>query len=223
VAAIAHEHVVQGDAAPVAEHLDVEQPVVGEGQTLVKAARGAQRRADHRRRRQHLVGRVEPQLEPAAAHLRSVGDLREAADHVAVLGLEHLGVMRAAGGFGVGVERGDLAGELVGQHHVVAVQPRDQLAAADGQRPVQGERLALVALAADHAHTLRVALCEGLRERRRGVGRTVVGDDQLEVGEALGEHALDCLGQKALLVVGGHDHAHAGAVEHACIMPMRSG
>ena len=77
-----------------------------------------------------------------------------------LVGLEHLGVVRAAGGVRVGVERGDLARELLGQHHVVAVQPRDQLAAANGERPVQGKRLALVVLAAEHPDALGLALGE---------------------------------------------------------------
>ena len=58
------------------------------------------------------------------------------------------------------VENGDLALELPRQHHVVPVQPGDELAAHDLERPVERERLAAVVRGDKHPDAARIALGE---------------------------------------------------------------
>ena len=63
----------------------------------------------------------------------------------------------------------------------------------------------------DRPEQVRVAVGILLDDQRRGIGRGIVGDDDLH-GEVrlLGDKAVEGLADVGLVVVGGRHHAHLG-------------
>jgi hypothetical protein len=138
----------------------------------------------------------------------------------AALGVDHLGVAVDHAGVGIGVEHGHLAGQPVGQHQVVVGQVGDQLAAGLVQAAVP---------VADHAQIGLVAQVADARvgepghHLRRLVGRGVVADQQLEVGERLAQAARDRLAQVAGAVARGQRDRDPGRAHAAASVSKRFG
>src|SRR6185295_11545309 len=104
----------------------------------------------------------------------------------------------------VRVEKRHLAFEVARQPGVVGVEERDVTAARDPQPRVACGGGAGMRFAAVND------LLEVWRQRRfelGGVRRAVVDDDQLEIGERLGEDGTDGLGDERRSFVGGNNYA----------------
>jgi hypothetical protein len=99
----------------------------------------------------------------------------------------------------------DLPGEALGQRHVVGIHARDVLAAALGKPAVQGLRDADVGRVLEDADT-RIAPRVLVQDLEAPVGRSVIDDDELEIGEALFEHAVDRFVQERHGIQHRHQH-----------------
>ena len=146
------------------------------------------------------------------------------AEHAGVV-REHLAplvdvVDRGVAQHGVGrrVERLHRGGEKVWSDPVVVGQPFEQLAArlVEGAREVaRGPKVALVAQVANP----RIAGGEIACDRFRTIGRGIVADDQLEVGEALRQRRADRVLKEVLPVVDRQPDAHS----RKCVHPLDPG
>jgi hypothetical protein len=97
------------------------------------------------------------------------------------------------------VEISALNREFVGRELVIRIEELDVRPAGEGEGAIARGRGAGILLTNDA--DARVALAETARHVGAVVGRTVVDDDALPIGMRLREHALDCIGKKAGLVV----------------------
>ncbi len=118
----------------------------------------------------------------------------------------------------VSAEVGHLPLEPVGQGDVVGVHPGGELAPGQPKHLIEGDDEPGVR-PTDQADA---GVPGGVlpEDRRRPVGRAVVDDQELEVGERLTEDALDRLGHVPLGVVHRHQHvdgrrrAHSSGPRH---------
>jgi hypothetical protein len=105
-----------------------------------------------------------------------------------------------------GQERG-LPHQTFGQGHVVGVDPRDQRRPGRSQSTIQRRRLSAARLRQDG----QAPVADRGQTARRTVGRAIVHDDELEVGQRLAQDAPERLVEPRLAVVHGHHHRHARA------------
>jgi hypothetical protein len=97
----------------------------------------------------------------------------------------------------------DLPLQSVGDGDVVRVEARDVTTLRDVEPAVQRRRqTGLLGI----AHHVQAGIADLGEQLRRRIGRSVVDDDQLEVGQRLSEHALHRLADEAGVVVDGHEH-----------------
>jgi hypothetical protein len=99
----------------------------------------------------------------------------------------------------------DLRGKILRHPHVVAVEQRDQRGGRVAKTQVPGARNAAIRLVQDPHAWILVDVGTGDRERR--VGRAVVDDDGLQIGEGLAQSRFDRGADVRLHVVRGHDYA----------------
>lgn len=117
------------------------------------------------------------------------------------------------------VEDGHLSGQTARQHDVVAVQAGDVAGARLRQSAIECAGDAFVPRCSDDGDS-RIALRPRGEDRRSAIGRPVVDDEQLEVGEVLPEDAADRLFDVALPVENGHQHRDArahGTIRRHCL------
>ena len=160
-----------------------------------------------KRVRSHHHGRVRQLVADEEVELRTSG---LSVDLVAALVDEHDAAPEQRD-VGMAVEVRDLALEPVGQHDVVGIHACDERRLRERAARVEGHRQAtrVLPLDADPWIPLR-CLCEQLG---RPVGRAVVDDDQLEVGERLRQRRVERLAEEALAVSHWHHDADAASFD----------
>ena len=94
-------------------------------------------------------------------------------------------------------------------HEIVAVHDRDPITPRESERLVSRRGRAAVSRASNKTNS-RIA-GDGLSDDRCAViSRGVIGDDELELAEALSAHRRDGVRQIGRAIMIGHDHADDG-------------
>ena len=144
-------------------------------------------------------GRAE-QRAPAERGGSSVEHVEVAGASV-LLDVEHAGADEAE--LHIRLQQREAAVEPVREGDVVGVHAGDVATSRFLEPAVQRPRQAKLLLVAQHAQPRVV---DAVEERGRVVGREVVDDEQLEVGDALAKDAVERSAEEALAVVDGDQH-----------------
>ena len=109
---------------------------------------------------------------------------------------------------GMGVEKPDLTSKAFGQGNVVTVHAGDERGLCQADHVVEADDQTRVCLV--DRFDSRIEMGESIDDRARFIGRSIVNDQKLEVGEGLRQNAFNGVRQIGCIVINAHGDADAG-------------